>query len=130
MKKGIIRNVSNNKSAIEPPQAEHDGLDKEEEKRMQKIAVGYWLMRPDELVSPIEFINEFDCVGEVPLHSHHTEEFFYVLSGDGIMQIGDEKDIEVKPYDLIYTPPDVPHSIKPKQEGGKVRCFCFAVTLD
>lgn len=130
MHKGIIRNVSNNKSAIEPPKAEHDGLDKEEEERMQKIAIGYWLMRPDELISPIEFINEFDCVGEVPLHSHHNEEFFYVLSGEGIMQIGEVKNIPVKPCDLIYTPPDVPHSIKPRTQGGKVRCFCFAVAVD
>lgn len=129
MKKGIIRNVSNNVSAIDPPKAEHDGLSKEEEERMSKIAVAYWLMRPDELISPIEFINEFDCVGFVPLHSHHTEEFFYVISGEGIMQIGDEQDIEVKPYDLIYTPPDVPHSIRPKREGETVRCFCFGLKL-
>lgn len=130
MKKGVIRNVSNNQSAVDPPQADHDGLDPAEEERMRKIAIGYWLMRPDELESPIEFINEFDCVGDVQLHSHHNEEFFYVLSGEGIMQIGDETDIVVRPNDLIYTPPDVPHSIKPKEEGGTVRCFCFAVTVD
>jgi mannose-6-phosphate isomerase-like protein (cupin superfamily) len=129
MSKGIIRNVSNNKSAIDPPKADHDGLSKEEEEAMTKIAVGYWLMRPEELQTPIEFINEFDCVGQVALHSHHTEEFFYVLSGEGIMQIGDEDGIEVKPYDLIYTPPDVPHAIRPKRDGETVRCFCFAVKL-
>jgi len=128
-KKGIIRNVSNDKSAIAAPKAEHDGLDPEEEERMKKIAIGYWLMRPDELVTPIEFINEFDCVGQVQLHSHHTEEFFYVLFGEGVMQIGDETNILVKPRDLIYTPPDVAHSIRPKREGEKVRCFCFAVKV-
>ena len=129
MKAGVIRNVSNNVSAIEPPKADHDGISKEEEEKMQKIAIGYWLMRPDELISPIEFINEFDCVGEVPLHSHHSEEFFYVIKGEGIMQIGEETDILVKPYDLIYTPPDIPHSIKPKNPGEVVRCFCFGIKL-
>jgi mannose-6-phosphate isomerase-like protein (cupin superfamily) len=130
MKKGVIRNVKNNQSAVEPPHVEHEGLDPEEEERMKKIAVGYWLMRHDELATPIEYVNEFDCVGQVSLHSHHCDEFFYVLSGEGIMQIGDETDILVQPYDLIYTPPDVPHSIRPKEEGGVVRCFCFAVTAD
>ena len=130
MKSGVIRNVSRNVSAVEPPVADHDGLSPEEEERMRKIAVGYWLMRPDELISPIEFINEFDCVGEVPLHSHHNEEFFYVLSGEGIMQIGDEKDILIKANDLVYTPPDVQHSIRPREPGQVVRCFCFAVKVD
>lgn len=129
MQKGVIRNVVNNQSAVEPPKVDHAGLDPEEEERMRKIAVGYWLMRPDELASPIEFINEFDCVGQVPLHSQHSDEFFYVLSGEGIMQIGDETDILVKPFDLIYTPPDVVHSIRPKEEGGVVRCLCWAVSL-
>lgn len=124
MKKGIIRNVSNNKSAIEPPEVEHKGTNSSE---MEKTAIGYWLMRPEELEAKFEFINEFEVIGDVPAHSHPAaEEIWYVIEGEGYVQLGDEKNIEVKPRDMIYTPVDVQHAIRPKP-GKTVRCFGFAV---
>jgi len=129
LKKGIIRNVSNNISAIPTPPSELKGLTEEKKARMAKIALKYWLMGPDELISPFDFIFESDCVGQVPLHSHHSEEFFFILSGEGIMQIGDEENLEIKPRDLIYTPPDVPHSIRPKHPGETIRCLCFGLRI-
>ena len=126
MRKCIIRNVSNNKSATKPPEVKHEGANEEE---MEKTAIGYWLMRPDELEAKIEFINEFEVRGDVPPHSHSdAEEIWYVIEGEGYVQLGDEKEIRVGPRDMIYTPVGVPHGIRP-EKNKTVRCFGFAIKI-
>jgi quercetin dioxygenase-like cupin family protein len=62
----------------------------------------------------VELISEFEIKPGATLdpHSHHTLEFYYVLSGRGIMTISGE-DRQVGPGDLITIPPDAAHSIRP-----------------
>ena len=128
MRKGIIRNVSNNKSANESATAktgyEHKGVGAGE---IEQAAVGYYFMSPDELGPNFELLNEFEVFGDVPAHSHpDAEEIWYVIEGEGYVQLGDEKNIAVKPRDMIYTPAGVKHAIKPKQ-NKTVRCLGIAV---
>lgn len=47
----------------------------------------------------------------IPLHLHPaSEEIYYILSGYGIMTIGDEKE-EISRADVIYIPRETPHSL-------------------
>ncbi len=47
----------------------------------------------------------------IQLHYHPDfEEIYYVLSGYGIIQIGDEKQ-EISRNDVVYIPPLVPHTL-------------------
>lgn len=49
-----------------------------------------------------------------PLHKHDdTEQIFYILEGEGILRIGDEKkEFVVHPADVVRIPPTVLHSIQ------------------
>lgn len=76
----------------------------------------------------LQFVNEFlvSPGQHIEPHYHDSLEFYYVLSGRGTMRVGDEVS-EVSPGDLIYTPPNVPHSIFAHRSG--VRCLAFAVAF-
>jgi len=75
----------------------------------------------------LELANEVEVAvgGEVYPHTHPTHEFYFVMSGDGVMTIGDEHR-DVAPGDLVYIPPDAVHSLRPTGDGP-IHCFCFAV---
>jgi mannose-6-phosphate isomerase-like protein (cupin superfamily) len=60
-------------------------------------------------------------------HEHPTHEFYFVMSGRGIMIVADEER-PVGPGDLVYIPPDTVHSLRPTG-GGAIHCFCFAVAV-
>ncbi len=49
-----------------------------------------------------------------PLHRHDdTEQIFYVVDGEGLLTIGDEREeFNVRPSDVVRIPPGVFHSIK------------------
>jgi mannose-6-phosphate isomerase-like protein (cupin superfamily) len=49
-----------------------------------------------------------------PLHQHNdTEQVFYILEGEGVLRIGsDEKELAVRPTDVVRIPPTVLHSIR------------------
>lgn len=81
--------------------------------------------------SHLEFINEFVLKPDVRIepHFHNSCEFYYVLEGEGWMQVGEEKQ-KVKPRDLIYIPPNEPHTLWSSVPGEGMRCFCFASQLD
>lgn len=49
--------------------------------------------------------------GEGPNHSHPWEHEFFILSGEGIGEVGD-REINVKQGDVLYVPPDVRHCIR------------------
>ena len=58
----------------------------------------WWLVEPREMKEAtdggfLELVSEFtvDGGGMVDPHSHPTHEFYYILSGRGIMKIGDEE---------------------------------------
>lgn len=103
------------------PEAEHNGT----------VPV-WWLIHPREMKDLtdggfLELANEFEVPvgGEVFPHTHPTHEFYFVMTGDGVMTIGAEQR-DVVPGDLIYIPPDQVHSLRPTGDAP-IRCFCFAV---
>ena len=114
-----VRNV-----AEVEPEVEHNGT----------VPV-WWLIKPREMFDLtdggyLELANEFEVAvgGEVFPHSHPTHEFYFVMSGRGVMTI-DGEDRAVAPGDFIYIPPDLVHSLRPTG-GGAIHCFCFAVAVN
>ncbi len=47
--------------------------------------------------------------GSTTGHTHDEEEVYFVISGEGIMQVGEEK-FEIKTGDGLYVPPRVFHT--------------------
>src|SRR5580700_9032824 len=93
----------------------------------------WWLFQPGELKDVteggfLELVSEWEVAGGglVDPHSHPTHEFYYILSGRAIMKIGSEEQ-EVGQGDLIYTPPDTPHSIWPTTDNAPLRGLAFAI---
>ena len=93
----------------------------------------WWLVNPREMFEItkggyLELANEFEVAGGSAVfpHTHPTHEFYYVLSGRGIMTVGDETS-EIRQGDLVYIPPDMVHSLKPVSDTAPIHCFCFAV---
>ena len=76
----------------------------------------------------LELINEWELPGggAVYAHSHPTHEYYYILSGRGIMTIGDEE-ATVTSGDLVYIPPDAMHSLRTATPHAPIRGLCFAV---
>ena len=103
------------------PEVEHNGT----------VPV-WWLIKPEEMKAItdggyLELANEFEVAvgGEVFPHSHPTHEFYFVMSGRGVMIIdGEERDVDRG--DLVHIPPDALHSLRPTG-GEPIHCFCFAV---
>ena len=105
------------------PEVEHNGT----------VPV-WWLVQPREMFEitkggHLELVSEFEVAGGglVDPHSHPTHEFYFVMSGRGVMTI-DGEDRDVSPGDLVYIPPDTIHSLRPTG-GGAIHCFCFAVAV-
>jgi mannose-6-phosphate isomerase-like protein (cupin superfamily) len=95
----------------------------------------WWLVAPRELADEtagahLELVNEFEVAGggAVHTHAHATYEFYYGLTGRGVMTINGE-DREIGTGDLVVIPPNAAHSIRPVGDRAPVRCFCFAVGL-
>ena len=86
-------------------------------------------MRASTDGSYLEYVAEFEIAAGSHLepHRHNTHEFYYVLKGKALMQIGPEKR-EIVPGDLVHIPPEAVHSIAPI-EGGSVRCLAFAASF-
>lgn len=58
--------------------------------------------------------------GGPPMHIHLTQdEWFFILEGDYIFQVGDEK-YSMKPGDTIFLPRNVPHAFIQLTEKGRV----------
>ncbi len=95
----------------------------------------WWLYKPREMKAAtlggyLELVSEFEVKGggEVHPHHHHTHEFYYVLSGRGVMTIAGESR-EIGPGDLVRIPPDAVHSLRPVSPNASIRCVAFAVGL-
>ena len=95
----------------------------------------WWLVEPRALKEAtaggyLELVGEFgvEAGGELHPHSHHTHEFYYLISGRAVMTIGDESR-EVVPGDLIHIPPDAVHTIRPISGNAGIRALVFAVGL-
>jgi quercetin dioxygenase-like cupin family protein len=93
----------------------------------------WWMIESREMKDEtdggfLELVNEFEVAGggHVEPHSHPTHEFYYVMSGRGIMEIeGDVR--EIGQGDLVHIPPDRVHTLRPISEHAPIHCFCFAV---
>jgi len=93
----------------------------------------WWLVAPQEMRAAteggfLELVSEWEIAGggAVDAHSHPTHEFYYIISGHGIMKIADEER-EVHAGDLVYTPPDTTHSIWPASQHAPLRGLAFAI---
>jgi len=103
------------------PEVEHNGT----------VPV-WWLIHSREMKDLtdggfLELANEFEVPvgGEVYPHTHPTHEFYFVMTGHGVMTIDDDHR-DVSPGDLVYIPPDAMHSLRPNG-NEPIHCFCFAV---
>jgi quercetin dioxygenase-like cupin family protein len=93
-----------------------------------------WFIYPKESLrevtegSYLEFVNEFALEPGVAIepHLHNSHEFYYVLTGGGLMSVGDENG-EMGPGDLVHIEPNEVHSLRAGAQG--VRCFAFAVSF-
>ena len=95
----------------------------------------WWLFKPREMKEAtaggyLELVSEFEVMGggEVHPHQHHTYEFYYVISGRGIMTIEGES-AEIRQGDLVTIPPDAVHSLRPVSANASIRCLAFTVGL-
>ena len=82
----------------------------------------------EEVNGYLEFVNEF-TIGEgvaIEPHSHNTDEFYYVLEGNGTMVIDGER-APFGPGELVRIRPNLVHSLEADQ-GVPMRCFCFAIS--
>ncbi len=62
----------------------------------------------------------FTPKGGPPLHIHpNQDEFFYIVEGEYLFQVGDEK-YEMKTGDTIFLPRNVQHAFAQRTEKGKV----------
>lgn len=93
----------------------------------------WWMVNPQELKGEteggyLELVSEFEVAGGgmVDAHSHPTHEFYYVLSGRGIMTISGEER-QIAQGDLVHIPPNAVHSLAPVSENASIHCFCFAI---
>ncbi|TMJ09808.1 MAG: cupin domain-containing protein [Bacillati bacterium ANGP1] len=95
----------------------------------------WWLYRPREMKATtlggyLELVSEFEVKGggAVHPHQHTTHEFYYVVSGRGLMTIAGEER-QIVQGDLVHIPPDAVHSLRPVSPHASIRCFCFAIGL-
>jgi quercetin dioxygenase-like cupin family protein len=93
----------------------------------------WWLIPPQEMREItdggfLELVSEFEVAGGglVDPHSHPTHEFYYVTSGRGLMTVGDEER-EIAQGDLVYTPPNVVHSLRPVSDHAPIHAVAFAI---
>ena len=96
----------------------------------------WWLIAPREMQNDtrggfLELVSEWEVEGGgiVDPHSHPTHEFYYILSGRGVMKIADEER-EVGQGDLIRIPPNEVHSIWPLTQHTSLRGFAFAIGME
>src|SRR5437899_2306376 len=85
-------------------------------------------MKATTLGGYLELVSEFEVKGggAVHPHQHTTHEFYYVVSGRGLMTIAGEER-QIVQGDLVHIPPDAVHSLRPVSPHASIRCFCFAI---
>jgi mannose-6-phosphate isomerase-like protein (cupin superfamily) len=115
-------------------------------------------MQQETAGGSLEVVAEFEVAGgsEIPPHSHHALELYYILSGKGVMVIEDEdqellapevmpsgyraytqEDVgrlrtierEVGPGDFICIPPDKMHTLRPLGDRAPIRALAVMIAL-
>lgn len=87
-----------------------------------------WSMRGETMGSYLEFIDVFEIApgAKAEPHYHDTHEFYFVLEGEGVVQI-ERETRRVWPGDLVHIPRNAVHSVWPTGDEP-IRAFCFAVS--
>lgn len=90
--------------------------------------IGMEELRDQTLGSYLQLVNEFvvEPLVAIQPHYHNSHEFYYVLSGQATVRVGNRVE-QVNPGSLIHTPPNIAHSIFAHRSG--VRCLAFAVSF-
>jgi quercetin dioxygenase-like cupin family protein len=95
----------------------------------------WWIYKPHEMFEAtiggyLELVSQSEVQGggKVNPHKHPIHEFYYMLQGKGIVQVGDETR-EVSQGDLIHIPPNKVHSIWPISKNAPINLFIFAIGL-
>nr|BBH92656.1 hypothetical protein KTA_08550 [Thermogemmatispora argillosa] len=88
------------------------------------------LLRREEALSALCFVNEVEVAPGETIHSHAHEsmqEVFYLLEGEGLMKLG-EQSLTVREGDCLLVPPLLPHEIT---NAGPLplRFLCFGVEI-
>lgn len=85
-------------------------------------------MREETEGTYLEAVEEFEIApgAKAEPHYHDTHEYYFILEGEAVVQIGDEAR-RVGPKDLVYIPPNAVHTIWPV-DGGGVRSLAFAAS--
>jgi mannose-6-phosphate isomerase-like protein (cupin superfamily) len=52
-----------------------------------------------------------------PLHEHTYEEAIHILEGDGVVHIGDDLQVPIRPGATIFLPPGTRHCLENRSEG-------------
>ncbi len=80
--------------------------------------------------SYLEFIGEFELKPGARLkpHYHDTHEFYYMLSGQAVMQVGTEQSM-LSPGDMVHIPRNAVHSIWAASDSESFRALAFAVSF-
>ena len=68
---------------------------------------------------------ELDPGGSVPVHEHIQEEVYYIVEGQGSIQVGNETK-EVRSGDAIYIPTNEPHCLTNNSEGSMTMIFVYS----
>jgi mannose-6-phosphate isomerase-like protein (cupin superfamily) len=63
---------------------------------------------------------------ELIYHRKNVEEILYVLQGEGVLKVGDEL-FEIRSNDVIYIPPQTPHSIRSRTPHQPLLSVEYAV---
>jgi len=66
--------------------------------------------------------------GSIPIHAHETEETYIILSGHGIMTVGEEEQ-EVDSHDIVYIPPFVDHGLRNTGVEEMSMMFVYAPSM-
>jgi quercetin dioxygenase-like cupin family protein len=87
-------------------------------------------MRADTEGAYLEFVGEFELApgSRLEPHRHDTHEFYYILEGDAMMQIGDEE-AKLSKGDLVHIPRNEVHSIWPTGPSERFRGLAFAMSF-
>ena len=87
-------------------------------------------VRAETMGSYLEYVAEFELKpgAELEPHCHDSDEFYYMLQGEAVVQVSDEQKL-LRPGDLVHIPRETPHSIWPARQGESFRAFSFAVSF-
>ena len=66
-----------------------------------------------------------DPGGSIPEHQHPNEEVYVVLSGTGLIGVGDERR-EVAAGCCVFIPPEAPHFLQNSVEGEMIVLWVYA----